>query len=61
MRFGKPTTRPCDHECRVFREFLWLPLTIRGETRWLEVASVERRYHRSMDGDSWETVRFVNP
>ena len=61
MRFGQPNTRPCDHECRVFRKFLWWPFTIGSETRWLEFAEIEQRYHRSMDGDFWEPVKFVNP
>ena len=38
MRFGQPNTRPCDHECRVFRKFLWWPFTVGSETRWLEFA-----------------------
>jgi len=34
---------------------------IDGETRWLEVAEIEYRYHRSISGDFWEIIRFVNP
>ena len=30
-------------EKRVVREFLWLPLTLNYETRWLETASINQK------------------
>jgi len=46
-------------------KFLWWPLTIRGETRWLETATIE--YHVEKDeymffGDDyyWSPWQFVN-
>jgi len=60
MRFGDPNRQPCNYQCQVVRKFLWLPLTIGRETRWLEAADIEYRYHQSMDGDFWEPIKFVN-
>jgi hypothetical protein len=61
MRFGKPTRRPSDGEERIFRHFLWLPVTIGGETRWLETADINYRYERSgYVGDEWVPIRFIN-
>jgi hypothetical protein len=61
MRFGQSTKRPCQDECRVLRHFLWWPITLDGQTRWLEVAEVMYRYFRNPDGDYWEPFSFVNP
>ncbi len=62
MRFGRPNKRPCDGERRVFHRFLWLPIALIGETRWLEVADIEYRYERSSyDEDRWVGIKFVNP
>jgi hypothetical protein len=61
MRFRWPDTRADDHECRVIRRFLWWPVTIHSETRWLEFAEIEQRYHCSMDENFWVSIRFVNP
>ncbi len=62
MRFYKNVKRPCIGEHRVFRQFLWLPLTIAGETRWLEFADVEYRYACLFRyGDIWVPVRFISP
>jgi hypothetical protein len=60
VRFGRPGRRPGDHEEVRRPKFLWWPLTFDGETRWLESAEIVYRYHRSMDGDFWEPVRFDN-
>ncbi len=62
MRFGKPKRRPCDREERTFEVFLWLPMTIDGETRWLESARILYCYERSSyDEDEWNPISFVNP
>jgi hypothetical protein len=61
MRFGKSDKRPCEGECRDFRRFLWWPITLSNETRWLEFATVRCRYHRWLHGDNWKPLRFVNP
>jgi hypothetical protein len=61
MRLGRSNKRPLDNQCHVFQRFLWLPLTIDGETRWLEITKIEMKYHRAGAGDYWEIIRFVNP
>lgn len=39
-----------DRECRIITKFLWFPVTIKGETRWLERASIKQKFYI---GDSW--------
>lgn len=29
---------------RIVKQFLWLPLTLNNETRWLEFAHIEQKY-----------------
>ena len=46
-------------------KFLWLPVTIKGETRWLETATIEYRVEREKDlfGDVyyfWEPINFID-
>ena len=47
-------------------KFLWLPLTIDGETRWLETATIEYTVTYStnliLDGRNyyWEPWRFID-
>lgn len=44
--------------------FLWLPVTIDGETRWLETATIEYKVKKSdtLCGIkySWEPWEFIN-
>lgn len=40
-------------DCREVRGFLWLPMTLNGETRWLETASWREVYGRSFFGWEW--------
>ena len=55
MKWTQPPT-PKPGQARTVRRFLWLPLTLQGETRWLERAEwVERRMqvHRYSAGKWW--------
>jgi hypothetical protein len=45
----------CTGEERTCERFLWWPLTLDGETRWLEWADVVERYDLG-----WTPVRFAN-
>jgi hypothetical protein len=50
---------PSFGDTRVVREFLFLPLTLEGETRWLELASIQQEYVEGnfyMDGEHWMSV-----
>lgn len=38
--------------------FLWLPVTIGGETRWLERATVVEQFQNTMRGAMWRVVEF---
>jgi hypothetical protein len=52
-------------ERKIIQKFLWLPLTIGNETRWLETAELEYRVVRFDDfmmntKYKWEAVKFLN-
>ena len=54
------------HNKKTQTKFLWLPLTIDGETRWLETATIEYVVTYStnliLDGSSyyWKPWRFID-
>jgi len=61
MRFVKKVH--ADGERKTVREFLWVPVRIGLETRWLERATIEYRYFRGndlFDYSAWEPVKFIN-
>ena len=47
-------------------KFLWFPVSINGETRWLERATIEYESYQffdttsGYDGIAWRPLRFVN-
>ena len=46
-------------------KFLWLPVDIKGETRWLEIATIEYRvdYDYGLFNDKyyyWEPLNFID-
>ena len=46
-------------------KFLWCPVTIKGETRWLEIATIEYRvdYDYGLFNDRyyyWEPINFID-
>jgi hypothetical protein len=53
---------PDNRDVRVRRCFAWLPVTIDGETRWLERYTVKEQYHPSRWGKSGyrEKIKFIN-
>lgn len=62
MKWTQPPA-PKPGQTRIVRRFLWLPLNLQGETRWLERAEwVERfkRFFRYDDGvyGIWKPVRW---
>ena len=60
MRFNKDN--PKDKEKKWVRKFLWLPLTIGLETRWLEYATIERTFYSYQRGkfSQWHNTKFLN-
>lgn len=42
-------TTPKHGTIRMITKFLFLPLTINGETRWLEVANIRQTFYRTRD------------
>ena len=50
-------TRPKDWSTRVVLRFLWLPLRLSHQCRWLEFAYVQERYYARWD--TWVDVAFV--
>jgi hypothetical protein len=60
VRFGSPK-RPYLDQHRIIRRFLWWPVSIGHETRWLEFAEIEQRYCGLINAaESWEPIRFIN-
>lgn len=55
-----------NHNKKTKTKFLWLPLTIDGETRWLEKATIEYvvTYNTNLTSDGrnyyWVPWRFIN-
>src|ERR1044071_9301849 len=48
-------------EERIVRKFLWWPMCLKGETRWLESASVRQVYVKESTGtEYWCWVDFVD-
>lgn len=70
MRFkqkynGECTKLPEIGDVRVDRRFLWLPLKLGDETRWLEFAAIYQRYEETMElaqygleCEDWVDVRW---
>lgn len=49
MRWMQP--KPPKHgNIRFIKRFLWLPLTIQRETRWLEFVKIRQRYNDGVAG-----------
>lgn len=54
---------PGYHDTKTKKKFLWLPLCIDGEWRWLERATIEYAYSyipAPMPYGKWEPVAFVD-
>jgi hypothetical protein len=46
-------------DVREIRKFLWLPLEIKYEVRWLEFATVRQCYEYGYDLSGWVDVAFI--
>lgn len=55
-------TRPKLADIRTIRRFLWLPLTINRETRWLEFAPIVQKYcfDKSIMDLAWRDVQWAD-
>lgn len=58
--------RPKQGQRRIVRKFLWLPLEIGGEMRWLEHATIEEQvqyfvgsFSGQDKGWGWVSVRWI--
>jgi len=47
-------------DIRIRSGFLFLPLCIGGEWRWLERATWEQEFYACYDGAGWENVRWID-
>lgn len=45
---------------RVVTRFLWFPLTIKGETRWLEKVSYRQSYSGSCYNPGWDGMEWLD-
>lgn len=61
MRF-KHAPKPAEGETRVVNKFLFLPLRLKDETRWLEKTTVVQRgvYYIGDDKVVWKNVKFYD-
>ncbi len=50
---------PKHDEERTVKMFLWLPLRIKGETRWLEHTFVKQRFYADIEYSTWLDVEFI--
>jgi hypothetical protein len=48
---------PHDGQERLVRRFLWLPVVVAGEWRWLERATLRQRYSESC---GWFSLGYVD-
>jgi hypothetical protein len=56
MRFHSPQNPPSGTQ-RIVKEFLWLPIKLGRETRWLETA-----YWREIfSDDQWNPIDWIHP
>lgn len=55
---------PQNGDLKYVKKFLWLPLIIGSDCRWLEFAFIKKKYHDQSDispGYSfWENIEFAN-
>lgn len=56
-------TLPRNWERRIVTRFLWFPVAIGNDWRWLEVASYEEEYFKSNDSPIgfWEKIKWCTP
>jgi hypothetical protein len=59
MRF-KLKPHPVKDEIRIIRKFLWFPLRIDLERRWLEYATIEYVYEYSFHEAWWSARKFID-
>jgi hypothetical protein len=53
-------TEPKIGEERIVRKFLWWPMCLAGQNRWLEFVHVRQIYERAEDGEAfWRWVEFA--
>lgn len=60
MRFYKTPHKNGD--IKIVKRFLWLPMSIGNETRWLETAVYEKKYLQGsrFKYSCWYLNRFIN-
>ena len=54
---------PRNESIRTVRRFLFLPMNLGGEWRWLELAKIKQVYHvriNRWDADRWINMFWVN-
>ena len=66
MVFNKKIRIQIDGDERIITKFLWFPVSIGNETRWLERASIKQRLEYRFDttcGAEWYecvNIKFIN-
>ena len=62
---SKPPIIIKDGETRIVNRFLWFPVLIKREIRWLEYAAIKQKFHDDygLDGEDcshWENMAFID-
>lgn len=59
MRWGQLKIRE-KGQTRIVFKYLWLPLTLQGQTRWLELAKVKQWSNMYADITKWEDIEWAD-
>jgi hypothetical protein len=59
MRWGKLKNHK-KGQTRVIIKFLWKPVTLQGQTRWLELAKVKQWSNMYADLLEWEDIEWAD-
>lgn len=52
-------TPPIVGDVRYVVKFLWLPLRLENEVRWLELAHIRYVYRDNSEGTGWKPASFI--
>jgi hypothetical protein len=62
MKWQKEKTRPRNHTLQIISKFLWRPLCINNQTRWLEKCKIKRVFLESYfyPMGKWVNLRWID-
>lgn len=51
---------PNNGDIKIVTKFLWLPVIIGNEFRWMEKATIKYEYIGYFDSSEWDPIEFLN-